>query len=72
MKIQLKRVYETESPEDGFRILADRLWPRGIKKEALHLDFWAKEVAPPQLCANVIIKTANSKILKQITPKNSW
>ena len=46
MKIQLKRVYEAESPEDGFRILADRLWPRGIKKEALHLDFWAKEIAP--------------------------
>ena len=46
MKIQLKRVYETESPEDGFRILADRLWPRGIKKEALALDLWAKEIAP--------------------------
>ncbi|EKY11850.1 hypothetical protein HMPREF9073_02933 [Capnocytophaga sp. oral taxon 326 str. F0382] len=33
-------------PNDGFRVLADRLWPRGIKKEALALDLWAKEIAP--------------------------
>ena len=46
MKIYLKRVYEERSHEDGFRVLADRLWPRGIKKEALALDLWAKEIAP--------------------------
>ena len=46
MEIHLKRVYEENDPNDGFRVLADRLWPRGIKKEALALDLWAKEIAP--------------------------
>lgn len=46
MKIQLKRVYETPSPSDGFRVLVDRLWPRGIKKENAHVDLWAKNIAP--------------------------
>lgn len=46
MKIQLKRVYETFDPDDGKRILVDRLWPRGIRKEQLQLDEWMKEIAP--------------------------
>ena len=44
--IQVKRAYEAPSPDDGTRILIDRLWPRGVKKEALALDHWAKELAP--------------------------
>jgi uncharacterized protein YeaO (DUF488 family) len=44
--IHLKRVYEPASPEDGTRFLVERLWSRGIKKEALHLDAWLKDVAP--------------------------
>lgn len=44
--LQIKRVYAPQSPEDGFRILVDRLWPRGIKKETLGLDLWAREVSP--------------------------
>jgi len=44
--IILKRVYEPMSPEDGTRILVERLWPRGMKKSALHLDQWVKDVAP--------------------------
>lgn len=44
--IKLKRVYEEYEEEDGARILVDRLWPRGIRKEDLHYDIWAKEVAP--------------------------
>jgi uncharacterized protein YeaO (DUF488 family) len=44
--IQIKRVYEPPAPEDGARFLVERLWPRGIKKEALHPDGWLKEVAP--------------------------
>jgi uncharacterized protein YeaO (DUF488 family) len=44
--INLKRVYEPASPEDGVRILVERLWPRGIKKDALKLDTWLKDVAP--------------------------
>lgn len=44
--IHLKRVYEPATPDDGVRILVERLWPRGIKKEALRLDAWLKDAAP--------------------------
>jgi uncharacterized protein YeaO (DUF488 family) len=44
--IRIKRVYEPAGPEDGTRILVDRLWPRGIAKEALRLDLWNKDAAP--------------------------
>ncbi|MCB1980110.1 MAG: DUF488 domain-containing protein [Burkholderiaceae bacterium] len=44
--VLIKRAYEPPAPQDGARILIDRLWPRGIKKEALVLDQWAKELAP--------------------------
>ncbi|HMH32797.1 MAG TPA: DUF488 domain-containing protein [Puia sp.] len=46
MTIKIKRIYEPFSKSDGYRILVDRLWPRGIKKEAAHVDQWMKEVAP--------------------------
>jgi len=49
MLINLKRVYEIPDETDGFRVLSDRLWPRGIKKEELDFDFWAKEIAPSTL-----------------------
>ena len=45
-KIFWKRIYEESKPEDGFRILIDRLWPRGITKEAAALGEWAKEITP--------------------------
>ena len=44
--IHLKRVYETPSPQDGLRVLVDRLWPRGLNKERAAVDVWAKEIAP--------------------------
>lgn len=44
--IRLKRVYEEYSADDGYRILVDRLWPRGVSKESAHLDLWMKDVAP--------------------------
>ena len=46
--IKIKRVYDSPSTEDGFRILIDRLWPRGMSKEKAHLDFWMKEIAPSE------------------------
>ncbi len=46
MTIRLKRAYDPFEPGDGFRILVDRLWPRGITKDAAHIDLWLKEVAP--------------------------
>ena len=44
--IKLKRVYEEEAPDDGVRYLIERLWPRGIRKESLHIDAWLKEAGP--------------------------
>jgi uncharacterized protein YeaO (DUF488 family) len=44
--IQLRRVYEPPGPEDGARLLVDRLWPRGVKKHSLRLAGWLKELAP--------------------------
>lgn len=44
--IQCKRLYDEASQEDGYRILVDRLWPRGMKKEALTYDEWCKALAP--------------------------
>ena len=44
--IHSKRVYEPPSAEDGARILVDRLWPRGLKRETVAIDRWTKEIAP--------------------------
>ena len=44
--IKLKRVYATPIKDDGFRILVDRLWPRGITKEKARVDLWLKDIAP--------------------------
>lgn len=45
-ELQTKRVYEAAAKADGFRILVDRLWPRGLSKEKAQVDLWLKEVAP--------------------------
>jgi uncharacterized protein YeaO (DUF488 family) len=48
--IKLKRAYDEPATEDGFRVLVDRLWPRGVTKEKAAVDLWLKEVAPsPEL-----------------------
>lgn len=44
--LRIKRIYEDPEPEDGTRILVDRLWPRGISKNRAHLDAWMKDIAP--------------------------
>jgi uncharacterized protein YeaO (DUF488 family) len=44
--IRIKRVYQEAASEDGWRVLVDRLWPRGMKKEAAKIDHWLKDVAP--------------------------
>jgi len=48
-KVQIKRVYEPAEDTDGYRVLADKLYPRGIKKENLKYDLWAKDIAPSTL-----------------------
>lgn len=45
-EVQIKRIYEPAEESDGFRVLVDRLWPRGIKKEQAHIDAWLKDIAP--------------------------
>jgi uncharacterized protein YeaO (DUF488 family) len=47
---RIKRIYDDAAPDDGIRVLVDRLWPRGIKKVDARLDHWLKDVAPsPEL-----------------------
>lgn len=44
--VRLKRVYDPPSPEDGVRVLVDRLWPRGLKRDTAKIDVWLKDSAP--------------------------
>ena len=46
MHVRLKRAYDPAAPTDGYRVLIDRLWPRGITREQARLDDWAKELSP--------------------------
>ncbi|WP_194420732.1 DUF488 domain-containing protein [Microbacterium abyssi] len=46
MELRRKRAYDTAEASDGFRVLVDRLWPRGVSKERAEIDLWAKDAAP--------------------------
>lgn len=46
MNIVLKRIYESSTEDDGFRVLVDRLWPRGISKDRANIDLWLKDAGP--------------------------
>ena len=46
MQVALKRAYEAPEPGDGFRVLVDRLWPRGVSRDSAQIDLWLKEIAP--------------------------
>lgn len=46
MTVTIKRIYEDASPSDGYRVLVDRIWPRGVKKVDASIGVWCKEVAP--------------------------
>ena len=46
MDMRLKRAYEPSKKDDGFRVLVDRLWPRGVSKSSARIDLWLKEIAP--------------------------
>ncbi len=46
--IRLKRAYDKPGPEDGLRVLVERLWPRGVRKEDARIDLWLKDAAPSQ------------------------
>ena len=46
MRILIKRIYETPAKDDGYRLLVDRVWPRGVSKANAHLDDWSKDIGP--------------------------
>jgi uncharacterized protein YeaO (DUF488 family) len=46
MQVQIKRVYEPAAKSDGFRVLVDRVWPRGLSKKDAHVDLWLHEIGP--------------------------
>lgn len=46
MSITVKRVYDPTAPEDGYRVLVDRLWPRGLSHVVAHVDLWLRDIAP--------------------------
>ena len=46
MSIAIKRVYEPVARHDGFRVLVDRIWPRGVSKEGAHIDLWLRDIGP--------------------------
>ena len=46
MQVQLKRIYEPPQKSDGYRVLVDRVWPRGLSKDAAQIDLWMKDIAP--------------------------
>jgi uncharacterized protein YeaO (DUF488 family) len=45
-KIQVKRIYDPPRKSDGYRVLVDRIWPRGLSKDAARIDLWMKDIAP--------------------------
>lgn len=46
MKLSIRRIYEAPAARDGYRVLVDRLWPRGVAKEKARIDLWLREIAP--------------------------
>lgn len=46
MSVAVKRVYEPAAKSDGFRVLVDRLWPRGVSKKEAHIDLWLRDIGP--------------------------
>ena len=53
---RIKRIYEPAVEDDGFRVLIDRLWPRGLAKEKAHIDLWLKEIAPSDSLRRLVHK----------------
>ena len=76
--IRLKRVYESPKKEDGYRVLVDRLWPRGMKKEAAKIDLWMKDVAPSDTLRKSFHHDAmkwpifEKKYRAELEKKNAW
>lgn len=59
-RVSVRRAYDEPSADDGTRVLVDRVWPRGLAKQAARLDDWAKDVAPSPSCASGTATTQSS------------
>jgi uncharacterized protein YeaO (DUF488 family) len=53
-RFRIKRVYEAAETADGFRVLVDRLWPRGLSKEKAHIDLWLRDIAPSDALRHLV------------------
>ena len=62
-QIKIKRVYEDPADTDGYRVLVDRLWPRGMKKEYLKYDVWEKELEGSAAVKEFLTKIASYKVV---------
>ena len=62
VKILLKRIYEEPSEADGYRILLDRLWPRGLKKEDAKFDEWRKDITPSKELPSPSLQEVHSMV----------
>ena len=77
MVIQLKRAYAPPESDDGFRVLVDRLWPRGVSKRAARIDLWLKEIAPSaalwQWCGHDPAKwsTFRARYVRELQPNGA-
>ena len=73
---EIKRVYEKPAKNDGTRVLVDRLWPRGLKKEEAGIDYWMKEIAPSDTLRKWFAhkeerwQEFKSRYMKQLKDKN--
>jgi uncharacterized protein YeaO (DUF488 family) len=57
--LKVKRIYDSPESSDGFRVLIDRVWPRGVSKQRAHLDLWMKETAPSNALCKWFAHDAN-------------
>ena len=69
MRIVIKRVYEPAVADDGFRVLVDRLWPRGLGKAAAKVDLWIKEIAPSAGLRKSFHKEGNCRVFQSAYEK---
>ena len=65
MPVAIKRAYDKPSPEDGVRVLVDRLWPRGIGKEEARIDHWLKDLAPSAALRKWYHSSANWELFRK-------
>ena len=76
--VRIKRVYEKADARDGWRVLVDRLWPRGMKKEVAKIDLWMKDVAPSDALRKSFHHNAmkwpdfEKKYKAELTKKKEW